>query len=93
MWWLALPFILLGIYGGMCAIGRWVRGYTGYLIFSPAGVVLYAAAAAVSAASNAAATVGYPVFELEGKGMQSPTSPMWRVLNGPCMKPPHRPMV
>ena len=34
-------FGLLGIYGGMCAISRWVRGYTGFFVFRPDGATIY----------------------------------------------------
>ncbi|MFH0938908.1 MAG: hypothetical protein V1899_06475 [Planctomycetota bacterium] len=37
----ALPFLLLGVYGGICAINRWVRGYSGYFIFTPIGGAIY----------------------------------------------------
>ena len=38
---LAGSFLLLGLYGGMAAISRWMRGYTGFFIFSPVGGALY----------------------------------------------------
>ncbi len=39
---LALIFIVQGLYGGMVAISRWVRGYTGFFILRPAGAAAYA---------------------------------------------------
>jgi tetratricopeptide (TPR) repeat protein len=38
---ICLSFLLLGIYGGMSAISRWVRGYSGFLVFSPVGAAAY----------------------------------------------------
>jgi len=38
---LAFTFLVLGLYGGMAAISRLLRGYTGFWIFSPLGGALY----------------------------------------------------
>lgn len=53
MWYLflfplALPFVLLGIYGGMCAVNRYFRDHARAFVFEPRGAVLYLMAVAVS---------------------------------------------
>jgi hypothetical protein len=40
---LALGFCLLGIFGGMCAVSRWVRGYSAYFVLERFGAALYLA--------------------------------------------------
>jgi tetratricopeptide (TPR) repeat protein len=45
----SLVFLVLGIIGGMTAISRFMRGYSGFFIFSPIGGALYLAALLVLA--------------------------------------------
>ena len=44
MWYhfpLTLPFILLGIYGGVCAVNRFFRDHARHFVFEPFGASLY----------------------------------------------------
>src|SRR5438105_2981368 len=36
-----LLFVALGVYGGLCAYNRWVRGLDGYVIFKPLGMMYF----------------------------------------------------
>src|SRR5471030_2142158 len=45
---LIVAFIALGIFGGMCAYSRWVRGYQGWFIFEPLPAMYFGVALLVT---------------------------------------------